>query len=193
MWEWLSKALCQKSYEGTHVWNLESQKHVTLPRQKRKIRKGLHRDIRSAPVELDWKQGRRMDSYFLEAATQTVIRQEVYKKISLQNKSQFHTKDLFSVSMRNVNERILNARHVVVPGSVDTGETSFEQNFLQESRVVHVQEERTRRDSYSSVHQQEDMDTIVTDVDEDSIEDGVREVCSDHVGMCLTDVQRSSR
>lgn len=200
MWEWLLNALCQKPYQKTHVWNLENQKHLTIPRQKRKTTRGPQRDAGSALVELDWKQGRRMDSYFIEASTQTIIREEVYKKVCLQKKSPFQTKDLFSISMRNVNEKILNERSIVVParpdGSMDPGEMSSvdnsEQDFLQ---VVHVQVESTRRDSRSS-HRQEDMDTMVTDVDEeDSIENGVivRDLCSDHTGMCLTETQEISR
>lgn len=55
-----------------------------------------------------------MDSYYVEG-TQTVIRQEIYEKILLQQKSPFYTKDLFSISMRNVNERIISERKIIVP------------------------------------------------------------------------------
>lgn len=186
-------ALCQKPYQKTHVWNLENQRHVTLPRQQSKTMRSPRREAEAALTELDWKQGRRMDSYFIEGATQTIIREEIYKKTWLQKRSMFHTKDFFSISMRNVNERILNERSVVVPAKLDTfmsreEVSSFgnsEQDFHQESSVVRLQLESH---SYTSDGpHQEDMDTVVTDVEEnDSIENGeiVRELCSDHVGEC---------
>lgn len=147
-----------------------------------------------------------MDSYFVEGTTQTVIRQEIYKKILLQQKSPFYTKDLFTISMRNVNERIINERRIIVPERPDNyknnsdAESSLEiSNFNPASEIkVQVQIETPPKESadFDSTEENSDKEmsdskqemsrssgsgrsdpgtrggdreTIVTDVEEDSI------------------------
>lgn len=167
MWECLTKALCQKSYQKTHVWNLENRRHLTVPTRPKK-------GNGSGMVDLDWNRGRRMDSYFLEGTTQTVVRQEVYKKICLMRKSPLYSKDVFSVSMRNVNERIINERNMTVPPY--TG----------------ARKEALNKSVSSTSETRDDMDTTMTDVEEDdSIENvSVRpereDVCRDCGGLART-------
>lgn len=70
-------------------------------------------------VDLDWNRRPRIESYYIEGTSQTIIRQEVYKKIFLQKKSPYYTKDLFSISMRNVNEKIISERKIIIPVNPD--------------------------------------------------------------------------
>ncbi|KAG8296384.1 hypothetical protein J6590_058240 [Homalodisca vitripennis] len=200
MWECLTKGLCQRKCDKTHVWNIENQKHLEIHKQK--LPKHPPKlDV----VELDWNRGRRIDSYYVvEGTTQTIIRQEIYKKICLQQKTSFHTKDLFSVSMRNVNERIINERKFIIPvipnfsfREMSNSPDPLEGEFLGSSNVVEVQVESSQcvtEGAEASCDAQEDQlsyrgsekldsgdrqvseigedpDTMMTDVEEaDSIE-----------------------
>lgn len=192
--------LCQRKCleEKTQVWNLESQKELfSRPMQKSPKKKPNLEN----QVALDWNRRRRMDSYFVEGTTQTVIRQEIYEKILLQQKSPFFTKDLFTISMRNVNERIINERRIIVPARSEKysdAESSLEiANFNPASEIeVEVQVETPPKESVefdsatenserevdakvdlsrssgsgrSDPARGEDLETVVTDVEEDSL------------------------
>lgn len=112
-------------------------------------------------VDLDWNKRPRIDSYFLEGTTQTIIRQEIYKRICLQKKSPFYTKDLFSISMRNVNEKIINERKIIIPLDPDQHmdqedekkcpDNHEEDSGRQEDVVVHAQVETLPSEYGSSV------------------------------------------
>lgn len=116
MWEWLVKGICQKKGDKTHVWNLEHQQHFTAQRPRRSPTRPEESPV---VVDLDWNRRPRIESYYIEGTSQTIIRQEVYKKIFLQKKSPYYTKDLFTISMRNVNEKVISERKIIIPVNPD--------------------------------------------------------------------------
>lgn len=161
MWEWLASGLCQKKCQETHVWNIESQKHYTAQRPKKAVTTSPPKKEESQLVDLDWNKRPRIDSYFLEGTTQTIIRQEIYKKICLQKKSPFYTKDLFSISMRNVNEKIINEKKIIIPFEPDehmdqedspkSPDENSKKDLQRQNSVVHARVETLPSDSSSSV------------------------------------------
>lgn len=162
MWEWLASGLCQKRCQETHIWNIESQRHYTSQRPKKAVTTSPAKKEESQVVGLDWNKRPRIDSYFLEGTTQTIIRQEIYKKICLQKKSPFYTKDLFSISMRNVNEKIINEKRIIIPLEPDermdqedllrSPDDDYNKDLQQkDSDVVHARVETLPSDSSSSV------------------------------------------
>lgn len=162
MWQWLASGLCQKKCKKTHVWNIKSQQHYsTAQRPKKVVTTPPAKKEETQVVDLDWNKRPRIDSYFLEGTTQTIIRQEIYKKICLQKKSPFFTKDLFSISMRNVNEKIINEKKIIIPFDPDehmeqedlprSPDENSKQDLQQQDGVVHARVETLPSDSSSSV------------------------------------------